>query len=245
MGPQRTPSLLRAAAPPPAVPGDPPGNARGSAMIFVRYRCASEMRSTSIATASTACSIRSSRFSTLAESPGATDGRSTNRRVNALITGMPSAMTAIVMKNDWMISTASWGMNPGGNGPIGPCRMYANTLGITCPVAVHRKHESNRRTASGRALGRHRTTMREHRLARDREPESCPPGFGSHVRLPDPAEMLFRYAATAVGDSDLHARRGAGTIPIRVRPIAFVGNSAERPHTHRDLRGPPTRYGPA
>src|SRR5690242_16757495 len=205
------------------------------------------MRSTSIATASTACSIRSSRFSTFAESAGATGGRSTKRRVNAFNSGMPSAMTAIVMKNDWTISTTSWGMNPGGNGPIGPCRMNANTLGIACPFAAgHRKHESNDRAVSGRALRRDRAAMREHRLSCDRQAEAGAAGFRGNVRLPDLSQILLRDAAAAVRDGDLYAAGPTVPVSVRMRAVPFdAGDRAERPHAHRDLGLPPVPRRPA
>src|SRR5688572_19685792 len=144
------------------------------------------MRSTSMAIASIACSIRSSRAPTSFGSwfPDPLVPRSM-RRARARAIGVPMMVAATQMNRTIGISSPG---TPTGN--------------LRCVDARDGQRESNLGPVTDRARGVNRTVVREDRLARDREPQPGSSWLVRHVWLPDAREALGRNAASGVADRD-------------------------------------------
>src|SRR6185437_1943027 len=172
---------------------------------LVVNRCPSEMRSTSSATESMACSIRVSRST---RSLGRILGSipCAMRLAYALASGTPTQITATIPKK----------LN--GTRTSGPTdRLLQRRL---CRRLVDRKHEANLRARTRTARRIHASAVRQHCLSRDRQPQPRTSRFVCHVRIPDPCEMFRRDPAPSVPHSQLHrVARCAAAVEVSARHV--------------------------
>src|SRR6185437_2572742 len=142
--------------------------ARSDRSLVVK-RCPSEMRSTSTAMESIACSMCSRRCITSGGTVAPIEWRSM-RLANALASGTPMATTPHMTKN-----------------------AMGTTNGLTILLLIHwscvwlprRKHKTDFRSLAFATRRMHLTAMRQYGLPGDREPEPGAAPFVRDIRLPD------------------------------------------------------------
>src|SRR2546423_2938280 len=160
---------------------------------FVVNRCPSEIRSTSSATESIACSIRSSLATTSLGICGFLDSAS-RRREYARARGTPTARTIAVTNA------------PSGTATSGPISRLP--LGVD---AVCRYSELNLCSFPQRARRVHSSIVRPNCLARDCQPQPSSTRLVRDIRLPDRLQLFRGDTLAVVRDSDpdrtLTARR--------------------------------------
>src|SRR3954463_8959423 len=178
------------------------------------------MRSTSMATASIACSIRSSRSVTSLGNRRFLDCASILREY-ALTSGIPITITIAVANA------------PSGTTISGPCiSVCPHGAGAVCGYRELYLRSLAQRTCCGDG-----SIVRPNGLPRDREAQTRSTGLVRHVRLPDPFQILRRDALAVVSDGDSNgvtiahfswARRD-GDAPLFARRIHRIQqNVAER-----------------
>src|SRR3954467_477322 len=159
-----------------------PTGARPSDSNFVVNRWPSEILSTSMATASSDCSIRSSLPVTSIGTRGFLASESI-LRAYALVSGIPIAQ---------MIAVAN---APSGTTISGPISTRPHGAGAVCGY-----DELYLRSASQRARGIDSSVVRPDRLTCDRQPEPGTAGLIRHVWLPDSLQTVRCNALTVVCD---------------------------------------------
>src|SRR6476469_8337130 len=185
---------------------------RPSESSFVVKRCPSEIRSTSMATASSACSMRSSLLVTSTGRRGFLDSASI-RREYARESGIPIAQMIAVAKA------------PRGTTISGPISVHPHGA---CAVRGYRKLYL--RSLAQRARCRDGSIVCPHRLSRDRQTEAGAARLVGDVRLPDGLQTSRRDPFAVVGNRDphrvparhLHRSRGDGDAPLVSRRIDGV-----------------------
>src|SRR3954469_2197474 len=176
------------------------GSPRPSERSRVVNRCPSEIRSTSIATASIACSIRSSLPVTSDGMRGFFPSASILREY-ARATGTPIASTTAVA-----------------NAPSGTTISGPISVGPLGAGAVSWNRELDLRTLAQRTRCGHGAIVRPHCLPGDGEAEARTARLVRDVRLPDRLETAGRDAFAVVGDGDPH----------RIPPRHFHSARADR-----------------
>src|ERR1700681_1976317 len=167
---------------------------------LVVKRWPSEIRSTSSATESSACSMRSRRSVTSAGRRGFFDSASILREYARAI-GTPMARTMAQAKA------------PSGTTISGPI-----SVGPLGAGAVSGYRKLYLRSFARRARRANGSVVGPDRLTRDRQAESRAAGFVGDVRLPDRAERLRGDALAFIGHGDAH----------RVAPTEFCGAGLHR-----------------
>src|SRR6185312_14344513 len=217
------------------LPGTPrcafAGSASGarSDNSLVVNRCPSEMRSTSTATDSMACSIRVNRsVRSLGNAFGSTPR--SMRLACARASGNPTTIATTM-------SIPQIGTRTSGPTNRFLQRRFGRQL-------VDGEHEADLRAFAGTARRIHRPAMCQHRLTRDRQPQPRAARLLRDVRIPNPRELFRRDPTSGVAHAELH-RVVYGAAAVRVatpHPHLHVAAVATRIHrVHQHVRQRPSK----